>query len=113
MKIRRWKKSKDSQQKTSELRLDDGRLAANVSRSKGFGWYWVAGWDCGLMIPYNNSAANGVRGLSEEEAKAAETALRDPFHTPPEREKRAAHYLRAAEAIERGEPIGKINISSA
>ena len=40
---------------------------------------------------------------------AAETALRDPFHTQTEREKRAAHYLRAAEAIERGERIGKIN----
>jgi hypothetical protein len=44
---------------------------------------------------------------------AAETALRDPFHTQPEREKRAAHYLQTAEAIDRGEPIGKINQRSA
>ena len=44
---------------------------------------------------------------------AAETALRDPFHSQTEREKRAAHYLRTAEAIERGEPIGKINRKSA
>jgi hypothetical protein len=37
---------------------------------------------------------------------AAETALRDPFHTAEEREARAAHYMRQAEAIERGESIG-------
>jgi hypothetical protein len=44
---------------------------------------------------------------------AAETDLRDPFHSQAEREKRAAHYMQTAEAIERGEPIGKINRKSA
>lgn len=33
----------------------------------------------------------------------AETALRDPFYTQPEREKRASYYMREAERIERGE----------
>jgi hypothetical protein len=41
-----------------------------------------------------------------EAAKAwriqAETALRDPFYTQPEREKRAAYYLQRAEEIESG-----------
>lgn len=41
-----------------------------------------------------------------EAAKAwriqAETALRDPFYTQQEREKRAAYYMSRAEAIERG-----------
>ena len=35
----------------------------------------------------------------------AETALRDPFYTQPEREKRASYYLREAERIERGENL--------
>lgn len=42
-----------------------------------------------------------------EAAKAwriqAETALRDPFYTQQEREKRAAYYMSRAEEIERGE----------
>ena len=44
---------------------------------------------------------------------AAERALEDPFRGPREREERRAYYLRTAEAIERGEPIGKNNRKSA
>lgn len=44
---------------------------------------------------------------------AAEVAAIDGRYTPRERKERAAYYLRTAEAIERGEPIGKNNRKSA
>lgn len=41
-----------------------------------------------------------TRATAADFRAAADAALRDPFHTPAEREDRRQHYLRQADAID-------------